>query len=140
MDLLTWILTAFSAITGGTAFYSLFLFRKQQGRFKNAEAFEKEVTALKQTIQTMQQQVEWQEKRLSEMQKLIINKESYIATLTADKSTLEVKHAKNKSAINRAYGCPFCDTPANCPVLMQRAQNEDEYLKRIENNVQSNSK
>lgn len=139
MDFLTWILTFFSTVTGGTALYSLLIYRKQAKRFKTAEAFEKEVLALQQTIDGMQKQVDWQEKRLTEMQNLIVNKDAYIATLTNDKSTLEIKHAKNKSAINRAYGCELCDTPINCPVIKQRTLNEEEYLKRIEN-VASNSK
>ena len=139
MDILTWILTAFSTLTGGTAFYTFIMYRQQAKRFKTAEAFEKEVTALKSTIEGLQKQIEFQEGRLNEMQKTLVNKDAYIVTLTADKSVLEVKHAKNKSAINRAYGCSFCDSVANCPVLQQRALNEEEYLKRIEH-VASNSK
>lgn len=140
MDILTWILTAFSTLTGGTAFYTFIMYRQQAKRFKTAEAFEKEVNALKSTIEGLQKQIEFQENRLNEMQKTLVNKDAYIGTLTADKSVLEVKHAKNKSAINRAYGCNFCDSAANCPVLQQRALNEEEYLKRIETNVASNSK
>lgn len=139
MDILTWILTAFSTLTGGTAFYTFIMYRQQAKRFKTAEAFEKEVTALKSTIEGLQKQIEFQEGRLNEMQKTLVNKDAYIGTLTADKSVLEVKHAKNKSAINRAYSCSFCDSAANCPVLQQRALNEEEYLKRIEH-VASNSK
>lgn len=141
MDFITFILTAFSAITGGTALYSLLLFRRQAKRFKTAEAFEKEVTALRSTIDGMQKQVAWQETRIVEMQKMLVDKDVYIATLSADKNTLEIKHAKNKGAINTAYGCTYCDNASNCPVLMRRTVNEEEFLKSIDRtNVDNNSK
>lgn len=142
MDILTWILSLLSTLLGGTSIYSLFIYRKQQKRFKTAEAFEKEVVVLRSAIEGMQKQVDWQEKRLVEMQNLIVNKDAYIATLTQDKSTLEIKHAKNKKAINAAYGCSFCTEAKNCPVLMQRAINEEEFLKEIESKkyVENNSK
>lgn len=133
MDILTWILTAISTVTGGTAFYTFVMYRQQAKRFKTAEAFEKEVTALQSAMSGLQDQIRFQEQRLNEMQKTLINKDAYINTLSADKNLLEIKHAKNKGAINTAYGCNFCQKPSECPVLMQRARNEEEYLKHIEN-------
>jgi TPP-dependent indolepyruvate ferredoxin oxidoreductase alpha subunit len=109
------------------------LYRKQQKRFKTAEAFEKEVTALKTTVEILQQQVAFQEGRINETQKLVINKDAYIAQLSQEKHAIEIKHAKNKSAINKAYGCGHCSDASLCPVLKQRTENEEEYLKTLNN-------
>lgn len=136
MEYLNWILAVVSTLCGGGTVITLFLFRRQQKRFKNAEAFEKEVQALQNTIDSLQKQVNWQEERLNDMQKLLIGKDAYIAEISREKHTLEIKHARNKSAINKAYECPNrakCkdDPDSFCPVLMQRKQNEEEYLKEI---------
>lgn len=131
MDVLNWILLAFSTVSGATAFITLFMFRKQQKRFKTAEAFEKEVTALQASVTLMQGQIKFLNDSLVDTQKLVIEKDAYIGTLSTDKHVLEIKHAKNKSAINQAYSCTFCDDKAACPVLMQRAKNEEAYLKEI---------
>lgn len=139
MEILNWILAAFSTVCGGTALITLLMYRKQQKRFKTAEAFEKEVQALAGTvsaqdgaIETLQKQVAWQDVRIEAMQKTINEKDVYIGSISLDKHTLEIKHAKNKSAINKAYECAFCPNSSDCPVLKQRAYNEEEYLKNIQ--------
>ena len=43
MDILNWILSAVTCIFGGTSLYTLVLYRRQTKRFKDAEAFEKEI-------------------------------------------------------------------------------------------------
>lgn len=132
MEILNWILAAFSALCGGSTIVTLFIYHKQQKRFKTAEAFEKEVTALQASVTLMQGQIKFLNESLTDTQKLVVEKDTYIGTLSKDKHTLEIKHAKNKSAINTAYGCQFCEDKAECPVLKQRAQNEEEYLRKIE--------
>lgn len=122
----------FGFLGGSGALITFLLYRKQLKRFKNAEAFEKEVEALNKTVLILQQQIEWQGKQIEGMQRTDGEKNAYIAQLSADKHVLEIKHAKNKSAINKAYECPLCDDKANCPVLKQRAINEEEYLRKIE--------
>lgn len=131
MEILNWILSAFSVFCTAGTIITIFMYRKQAKRFKTAEAFEKEVVALKATVESLQGQLSFYDGRLNEMQKLVIGKDTYIAQLTADKHTLEVKHAKNKSAINKAYECQYCDNKARCPVLMQRAANEEAYLQEL---------
>lgn len=127
------VLGVLTVISSGSAIVIGLMFRKQTARIKNAEAVEKEVQALRSTVVSLQKQQEFYEKRLEAMQKLIIDKDNYIAVISHDKEVVEIKHAKNKSAINRAHECEFCkgDT-AKCPVLAQRMRNEEEYLQSIE--------
>ena len=127
------ILGVLTVISSGSAIVIGLLFRKQTARIKNAEAVEKEVQALRGTVVSLQKQQEFYEKRLEAMQKLIVDKDNYIAVISHDKEVVEIKHAKNKSAINRAHECEFCrgDT-SKCPVLAQRMRNEEEYLQSIE--------
>lgn len=127
------VLGMLTVISSGSAIVIGLMFRKQTARVKNAEAVEKEVQALRSTVVSLQKQQEFYEKRLEAMQKLIIDKDNYIAVISHDKEVVEIKHAKNKSAINRAHECEFCkgDT-AKCPVLAQRMRNEEEYLQSIE--------
>lgn len=127
------VLGVLTVISSGSAIVIGLMFRKQTARVKNAEAVEKEVQALRSTVVSLQRQQEFYEKRLEAMQKLIIDKDNYIAVISHDKEVVEIKHAKNKSAINRAHECEFCkgDT-AKCPVLAQRMRNEEEYLQSIE--------
>lgn len=122
----------FGVLGGSGALITFLLYRKQLKRFKNAEAFEKEVEALNKTVLILQQQVEWQGKQIESMQRTIGQKDAYIAQLTSDKHVLEIKHAKNKGAINQAYECTLCTDKSECPVLKKRAKNEEDYLRKIE--------
>jgi uncharacterized membrane-anchored protein YhcB (DUF1043 family) len=127
----TIITSILSILCGSSTIITFILYRKQQKRFKTAEAFEKEVDALKNTVETMRQQLQFYDGRLAEMQKLVVGKDVYISQLTQDKHTLEVKNSKNKSAMNKAYSCDHCSDIALCPVLKQRAANEEEYLNSL---------
>lgn len=120
---------------GGGALITYMLYRKQLKRFKNAEAVEKEVATLRSAMAAMEQNQKWYEERLASFQKLLLEKESYIEVLSKDKNFLEIKHSKNKGAINKAYECSFCPDTSKCPVLIQRSKNEDEYLKTLTNTV-----
>ncbi|MDL2303209.1 hypothetical protein LJC28_02325 [Dysgonomonas sp. OttesenSCG-928-D17] len=120
-----------SILCGSSTVITFILYRKQQKRFKTAEAFEKEVDALKNTVETMRQQLQFYDGRLTEMQKLVVGKDAYINQLSQEKHTLEIKNSKNKSAMNKAYSCEHCSEVSLCPVLMQRAANEEEYLKSL---------
>lgn len=117
-----------SLIFGSSTIVTYGLYRKQQKRLRTAEAFAKEVEALKSTINAMQQQMQYYEGRLTEMQKLIIGKDTYIAQISQDRHTLEIKNAKNKSAINKAYGCVYRSDTHACPVLTQRISNEKDFF------------
>lgn len=134
-DFATILSLIFGFLGGGGALITYLLYRKQLKRFKNAEAVEKEVATLRGAIAAMEQNQKWYEERLSSLQKLLLEKESYVEVLSKDKNLLEIKHSKNKSAINKAYECKFCTDTAKCPVLIQRSKNEDEYLKTITNTV-----
>lgn len=120
-----------TALAASSTLVTYMLYRKQQKRFKTAEAFEKEVEALKITVSTMREQLQFYDGRLTEMQKMVIGKDAYIGQLSEEKHTLEIKNSKNKSAINRAYSCEHCSDISLCPVLKQRAANEEEYLNTL---------
>lgn len=137
----TLLTSIISILCGSSTIVTFILYRKQQKRFKTAEAFEKEVDALKNTVETMRQQLQFYDGRFTEMQKLVVGKDAYINKLSQEKHTIEVKNSKNKSAMNKAYSCEHCLEVSLCPVLMQRAANEEEYLKSLNNekNKQDNN-
>lgn len=81
---------------GGGALVTYMLYRKQLKRFKNAEAVEKEVATLRSAIAAMEQNQKWYEERLASLQKLLLEKESYVEVLSKDKNLLEIKHSKIK--------------------------------------------
>ena len=114
------------------AFISWILYRKQEKRNKNADAVEKEIASLRVTIKTLEENQTWYDTRLEAMQKWLISKDSYIEVILKDKDLLEIKHAKNKGAINKAYSCKFCPQPDLCPVIIVREKNEEEYIKALE--------
>lgn len=129
------IIQVIALLCGSTTIVTFILYRKQQKRFKTAEAFEKEVIALRGTMETLQNQITFQAGRIDEMQKLVISKDMYIEQLSSEKHIIEVKHAKNKSAINTAYACTYCKDKSECPVLKKRAENEEAYLKEINTKI-----
>ena len=131
-DFTTVLSLIFGFLGGGGALVTYMLYRKQLKRFKNVE---KEVATLRSAITAMEQNQKWYEERLSSLQKLLLEKESYVEVLSKDKNLLEIKHSKNKGAINKAYECSFCPDTSKCPVLIQRSKNEDEYLKTLTNTV-----
>lgn len=130
-DFTTVLSLIFGFLGGGGALVTYMLYRKQLKRFKNAEAVEKEVATLRSAIAAMEQNQKWYEERLGSLQKLLLEKESYVEILSKDKNLLEIKHSKNKAAINKAYECSFCPDTSKCPVLIQRSKNEDEYLRTL---------
>ena len=127
----TIITSAISIICGSSTIVTFIIYRKQQKRFKTAEAFEKEVIALRATVEILQNQVTFLDKRTNNMQELVISKDAYIGQLSQQKHPREIKHAKNKSAINKAYDCGHCSDISSCPVLKQRAANEEAYLNEL---------
>lgn len=134
-DFTTVLSLIFGFLGGGGALITYMLYRKQLKRFKNAEAVEKEVATLRSAIAAMEQNQKWYEERLASLQKLLLEKESYVEILSKDKSLLEIKHSKNKGAINKAYECSFCPDTSKCPVLIQRSKNEEEYIRTLTNVV-----
>lgn len=140
MELLNWILGVLTLISGSTTGISLFMYRRQSMRFKTAEAFEKEVAALSSTVENLKSQISFYDERLNKLQELIVNKDVYIGVISEEKNALEIKHARNKSAINRAYACGYCSDLKDCPVLKQRTKNEEEYLKIINKNLENKNK
>lgn len=140
MEMNPYIAAILSLVGGGSALFTFFYYRKQERRLKNANAIETEVDALRKTVESLQQQQRFYEERLNALQALVIEKDSYITSLSTDKHTLEIKHAKNKTAINAAYSCDVRTDKAKCPVLKERMKNELEYLKRIEEMKPENKK
>lgn len=131
-DLISLLGIIFGFLGGGSALMTWLLYRRQSERIKNAEAFEKEVSALRSEIEELRKSVEFERKQ-REQDKEIISKLEIINTqLHAESNTLEIKNARNKKAINSAYGCTFCHDSSNCPVLKQRQQNEDDYLRELQ--------
>jgi hypothetical protein len=107
------------------------LYRKVDKRTKTAEAFEKEVSALSATIEVMKRHQEYTDQRLERMQNELTKMDVFNTQLMKEKHILEMKHSRNKSAMNKAHECTFCDDKSLCPVLRQRAINDEIYLKEL---------
>lgn len=132
MTTLEIILSLVTCIFGGTSFFTVFLFLKQQKRYKNAEAFEKELTALRLAQENWEKELKWQTERVDKLQNTILEQDLLIRQLRNDRNTIEIKNARNKSAINSAYGCKFANSEQPCPVLEKRSKNEEEFAAMLE--------
>lgn len=122
----------FGSLSSITAIVTLFVYKRQEKRIKNSAAVETEVRTLRAALEQMERQVSWALEQLGITQTLVTQKDAYIEQLTKELHVLEVKHSRNKSAINEAYSCVFCEGKMNlCPVIIRRAKNEEEYTKRL---------
>lgn len=121
----------FGLLGGGGAFVTYLLYSKQMKRIKSAEASEKEITNIRAGLDVMRDQISFQAGQIAALQKALIERETDNETLRKEKHVLEVKNSKNKSAMNKAYECKFCPDTSKCIVLIQRKQNEEDYLKTL---------
>lgn len=126
------VLAVITLLSGGSAFASFLLYRKQSTRIKTAEAFESEVKALRLEIDALKEQINFERTCREEDKKTILTLETHNTQLIEDKAATEIKHARNKKALNRAYECTHCASTNDCPVIKQRLVNEEEYLKELE--------
>jgi len=110
---------------------SFLYFRKQSKRLKTAEAFEKEVEALKSTIQELKQQVNWDSDRIKQLQEMYNEKDAFLHIVTKEKHTIEVKHYRNKEAIACANHCRFNPDASKCPVVIRKTANDKQYLNEL---------
>lgn len=122
--LLTFISGLFSIGLGGMGV----LFYRQTKRTKTAEAFSAEVNALKGAIDAMKEELDRMRARIKDL-------ETTEGVLRREKDVLEVKHAKNKSAINQAHSCEYANA---CPVLKRREENEEEYARQVSKRAERN--
>lgn len=121
----------FNLLLGGGVVTTFILYRKQSVRIKNAEAFAQEVNVLRSEIDELRKSLEFERKQREEDKKVIARIELLNTQLFNDKSSLEIKNALYKKAMNRAYECTFCSESGKCPVLIQRKHNEDNELKTL---------
>lgn len=137
----TIISVVFGFLGGGGAFITAMMYRKQERRLKNAEVVAKEVDTLRNALDAIKEQIPFLMGQIADLQKLVYSKDAYIGQLNESNHVLNIKHAKNKYAINRAYDCRHCDDSAQqpgsrkvtCPVLVQKAANDKEYLDSVNN-------
>ena len=121
----------FGFLGSGSAFMTWLLYRGQSVRIKNAEAYEQEVNALRTEIEELRKAIEFERNERKKDGELItklglLNRELHDRNFVS-----EIKNAKNKGAINKAYECPHCPDSKLCPVLQQRKRNEEEYLAEV---------
>lgn len=121
----------FNLLLGGGVVTTFILYRKQSVRIKNAEAFAQEVNVLRSEIDELRKSLEFERRQREEDKKVIARVELLNTQLFNDKSSLEIKNALYKKAMNRAYECTFCSESGKCPVLLQRKHNEDNELKTL---------
>lgn len=132
MDWLQIISIIFGVLGGSGALVTYLLYSKQLKRFKNAEAFEKEVQALKAAMSVLEQQITFQAGQITSLQQSYAARDTEAKQLERSLHICEVKNSKNKSVISQAYECTFCPDTSKCPVILQRVRNEQEYLKALE--------
>lgn len=116
----------------GSAVVTWLLYRKQSVRIKNAEAFEREVEALRHEIEELRASVEFERSQREKDKELLAKADALNRQLRSEFNNVEIKNAKNKSALNKAYECTFCPDSSLCPALKQRKKNEDEYLVELQ--------
>ena len=132
------IITLVSLVVSSGVF-NVILYRRVNKRTKTAEAFEKEVSALSGTIEALKKHQEYTDQRLERLQGELTKTDVYNSQLIREKHILEVKHSRNKSAINKAHECPFCDDKSQCPVIRQRTFNDELYLSELNKNNENKS-
>lgn len=110
MDILNWILSAVTCIFGGTSLYTLVLYRRQTKRFKDAEAFEKEVKALEAALNVMREQIDFCQTQIETLQKSVLHKDERISRLN--------------SVIVAAHKCSHV---TGCPVLVKKTEYDALY-------------
>lgn len=113
MDILNWILSAVTCIFGGTSLYTLVLYRRQTKRFKDAEAFEKEVKALEAALNVMREQIEFCQTQIETLQKSVLHKGGRISHLN--------------DVIVAAHKCSHITNVTECPVLVKKSEYDALY-------------
>ena len=113
MDILNWILSAVTCIFGGTSLYTLVLYRRQTKRFKDAEAFEKEVKALEAALNVMRVQIEFCQTQIETLQKSVLHKDGRISRLNG--------------VIVAAHKCSHITNVTECPVLVKKSEYDALY-------------
>lgn len=113
MDILNWILSAVTCIFGGTSLYTLVLYRRQTKRFKDAEAFEKEVKALEAALNVMREQIDFCQTQIEILQKSVLHKDERISRLN--------------SVIVAAHKCSHITNVTECPVLVKKSEYDALY-------------
>lgn len=113
MDILNWILSAVTCIFGGTSLYTLVLYRRQTKRFKDAEAFEKEVKALEAALTVMREQIDFCQTQIETLQKSVLHKDERISRLN--------------SVIVAAHKCSHITKVTECPVLVKKSEDDALY-------------
>lgn len=103
------MLEILSILFGSSSIITVLLFMKQSKRVKNAEAFGKEVEALKETVETLRAEVRFDKERISQLQ-------SEVLDLTSRRrKTLENMY----QLLRTARTCPYIEHPDKCPVLTE---------------------
>lgn len=113
MDILNWILSTVTCIFGGTSLYTLVLYRRQTKRFKDAEAFEKEVKALEAALNVMREQIEFCQTQIETLQKSVLHKDGRISHLNG--------------VIVAAHNCSHITNVTECPVLVKKSEYDVLY-------------
>lgn len=127
--IITFLKEYWELLFGASGLVSFVLYYKQTKRTKNAEATIKEIGALKNTIDLLEQRIESLHKEVGILQQRIDSKDGVLDAMQKRYSELEKKYNMKKSAISCALSCT--GTSANeCPVLKRQTELDDKYLKQ----------
>ncbi|MDR2084325.1 MAG: hypothetical protein LBP67_04960 [Bacteroidales bacterium] len=109
--------------SGGISLLSTFLFFKQNKRLKNAEASTSE-------FETMKSQIELQGKQITDLYRLLGERDGVISALEAANKEQNIKYHEKKIIIIQAKGCK---NKNECPVLAMQKKIEEENYERSRN-------
>lgn len=132
LDFVSVLGVVFGFLGSGSAVLTWVVYRKQSLRIKNAEAYEKEVDVLRKEIAELRNAIEFERKQREADREVIVRLELLNSELRDKNDVAEIKNARNKKALNKAYECEFCPDSSKCPALVQRKRNEDEYLRELQ--------
>ena len=93
MDWLQIISIVFGVLGGSGALVTYLLYSKQLKRFKNAEAFEKEVQALKAAMSVLEQQITFQAGQITSLQQSYAARDTEAKQLERSLHICEVKNS-----------------------------------------------
>ncbi len=116
-------------IVGGSSVLMQWIFNRDTKKIDNTA---KEVASLQSVVTALQREIDNQSTRIDRLLNEITERETSLSILRKDKHTLEVKHAKNKSCINKAFACEYLTDKNKCPVLIARAENEKAWTEELE--------
>lgn len=107
---------------GAGGLFATFLFYKQTGRLKKAEATASEITNLNSIIDRLESEIKRLQDKQESLERRLDDKDKLLSTLYREIEEKDKKYSIKKRAINCAFECK--GNNSECPVLLKLAELE----------------